>query len=83
MPERIRFTDSIPPAKRAIEAALVPLADAGYAVTVVAPDEEVDKHLGWRVSLDAPGLHTSLRVPTDADPVAWAAAVARAPRRSS
>jgi hypothetical protein len=61
LPARIRFYALIPYDKRAeIVAALVPLADDGYAVTVVVPDERIS--LGWRVLLDALCRHASLRL---------------------
>jgi hypothetical protein len=78
---RICLNATIPLDKGAeIAAILGPLADAGYTVTVVDPAESADS-LGWRILLNAPGRHASFRIPTDASPPEWAAAVARALRQ--
>ena len=83
LPDRIRINATIPPDKSAeIAAVLGPLADAGYTITVVDPADSADS-LGWRILLNAPGRHVSFRIPTDASPAKWAAAVARAIRQSN
>ena len=49
LPDRIRFDAPIPPALKAeIAERLVPLADAGFTVRVIAPDEGTEA-LGSRV----------------------------------
>lgn len=81
--DRIHIDAAIPPDKSAeIASVLGPLAEAGYTVTVVDPSESADS-LGWRILLNAPGRHVSFRIPTDASPAKWAAAVARAIRQSN
>ena len=83
MPERIRFDVPIPPPQRAeIAESLVPLANAGFIVRVVKPEESADD-MGWRVLLDSPGRHTSFRVRKNAEPAEWAAAAREFVRGSS
>ena len=53
----------------------MPLADAGYTVTVAAPSKDLTEHLGWRVNMDQPGRHTSFRVRVGASALEWAEAV--------
>ena len=76
LPARIRFDAPIPPDRQAeIAGALIPLADAGYSVTVLVPGEE--KELGFRVLLDSPGRIVSFRVRTEANRAEWSRHVAQ------
>jgi hypothetical protein len=71
LPDRIKFNAPIPPDRQAeIALALVPLADAGFCVTVLVPGDGVE--LGFRVLLDAPGRIVSFRIGADADAAEWA-----------
>jgi hypothetical protein len=80
---RIRFDGLVPVEERAaIATVLVPLADAGYEVTVESPDADRGP-LGWRVRLDALGQHRSFRIPAGGTLTEWAAAVVAALRRQT
>lgn len=71
MPHRIQFVGIDPPPDSAqIAGTLVPLADAGWTVTVQRPDDRTE-YLGWRVSLDKPGTHTSFRIRANASVAEW------------
>jgi len=82
MPKRIHFEIAPLPEDHAeIAMALVPLADAGWKVTV-EPPRTVTAELGWRVSLDQPGRHASFRIRVGASPAEWSASVQSALRAS-